>query len=64
MLNGIVNKYFMLKLLSIFVSVAVIVAIFGYGGFETGFEDRARIVFFLATLASVVVLVFGNSLKK
>jgi uncharacterized membrane protein YtjA (UPF0391 family) len=55
----------MLRLLVIFVTVAVIAAIFGYAGFATGFEEHARIVFFLATLASVVVMVFGgNPFKK
>jgi uncharacterized membrane protein YtjA (UPF0391 family) len=55
----------MIKLLSIFVFVAVIGAIFGYAGIKTGFEEQARIVFFLATLASVVTIVFGgNPFKK
>jgi uncharacterized membrane protein YtjA (UPF0391 family) len=55
----------MLKLLSIFVFVAIIAAIFGYAGSKTGFEEHARIIFFLALLGSVVILVFGgNPFKK
>jgi len=55
----------MLKLFSVFVFVAVIAALFGYAGFETGFEEQARIVCFLAALGSVVVIVFGgNPFKK
>lgn len=51
----------MLKLLSIFVFVAVIAAVFGYGGFKTGFEEQSRVVCFLATLGSVVIVVFGGN---
>ena len=54
----------MLKWALIFLIVAIIAGVFGFGGISDAATDIARILFFVFLVLFVVGLVFGFKLKK
>ncbi len=54
----------MLRWAAIFFVIAIIAAIFGFGGIAEGAADIARVLFFIFLVCFVVVLVFGGMLFK
>lgn len=54
----------MLRWAIIFAIVAVIAAVFGFGGVAEGAADIARVFFYIFVIGFVVVLLFGRSIFK
>jgi uncharacterized membrane protein YtjA (UPF0391 family) len=54
----------MLRWTVIFFIIAIVAAIFGFGGIAAGAVDIARILFFIFVVLFVVTLIFGASLFK
>lgn len=50
----------MLRWTIIFVVLAVIAAIFGFGGLAEGFADIAKILFYIFLVLVVISLIFGR----
>ena len=64
-------KYFIIKKLTImlrwtvtFLIVAIVAAIFGFGGIAAGAASIAKILFFIFIALFLVSLVFGKSLDR
>jgi len=54
----------MLRWAAIFFVIAIIAAIFGFGGVAEGAADIAKILFFIFLVCFVVVIAFGASIFK
>ena len=54
----------MLRWALTFAIIAIIAAIFGFGGIAEGAADIAKVLFFIFLAGFVIVLVFGASLFK
>jgi uncharacterized membrane protein YtjA (UPF0391 family) len=54
----------MLRWAAIFFVIAIVAAIFGFGGIAAGAADIAKVLFFIFVLLFVLALVFGASLFK
>jgi uncharacterized membrane protein YtjA (UPF0391 family) len=54
----------MLRWAAIFFVIAIIAAIFGFGGIAAGAASIAKVLFFIFVVLFVVALVFGASLFK
>ena len=54
----------MLKWALIFLVVAIIAGIFGFGGISDAATDIARVLFFIFLVLFVVGLIFGFKFKK
>jgi len=49
----------MLKWAAIFLVIAIVAAIFGFGGIAEGAADIAKVLFFIFIVLFVLVLIFG-----
>ena len=54
----------MLRWAAIFFVIAIVAAIFGFGGIAAGAADIAKVLFFIFVLLFVLALVFGASFFK
>lgn len=54
----------MLRYAAIFFVIAIIAAIFGFGGIAAGATSIAKILFFVFIALFVITLLFGGSLFK
>jgi len=54
----------MLRWAAIFFIIAIIAAIFGFGGISEGAADIAKVLFFIFIVGFVIVLAFGASIFK
>jgi len=54
----------MLRWSVIFFVIAIIAAIFGFGGIAEGAADIAKVLFFIFLALFVIVLLFGASIFK
>ncbi|MEO5976863.1 MAG: DUF1328 domain-containing protein [Chryseolinea sp.] len=54
----------MLRWAAIFLVIAIIAGIFGFGGVAEGAADIARVLFFIFLVGFIIVLVFGASIFK
>jgi len=54
----------MLRWAATFFVIAIIAAIFGFGGIAEGAADIAKVLFFIFLAGFVIVIVFGASLFK
>lgn len=54
----------MLRWAAIFLVIAIIAGIFGFGGIAEGAADIARVLFFIFLAGLIIVLVFGASIFK
>ena len=58
------NHNLMLRWAAIFLVIAIIAAIFGFGGIAEGAADIAKVLFFIFLIGLVLVLVLGGTLFK
>lgn len=58
------NPFIMLRYAVIFFVIAIIAAIFGFGGIAAGAASIAKILFFVFIALFVITLLFGASLFK
>ncbi|HEY9044769.1 MAG TPA: DUF1328 domain-containing protein [Ohtaekwangia sp.] len=54
----------MLRWAAIFFIIAIVAAIFGFGGIAEGAATIAQILFFIFLVAFIIVIVFGATLFK
>jgi uncharacterized membrane protein YtjA (UPF0391 family) len=54
----------MLRWAAIFFIIAIIAAIFGFGGISEGAADIAKVLFFIFIVGFLIVLIFGASIFK
>jgi len=54
----------MLRWAAIFFVIAIIAAIFGFGGIAEGAAGIAKVLFFIFIVGFVIVLLFGASIFK
>lgn len=54
----------MLRWAAIFLVIAIIAAIFGFGGIAEGAADIAKVLFFVFLIGLVLVLVLGATIFK
>jgi uncharacterized membrane protein YtjA (UPF0391 family) len=58
------NQSFMLRWSVIFFVIAIIAAIFGFGGIAEGAADIAKVLFFIFLALFVIAILFGASIFK
>ena len=58
------NQYYMLRWAVIFFIIAIIAAIFGFGGIAAGAASIAKVLFFIFLALFVITILFGASLFK
>lgn len=61
---NILNSYFMLRWAAIFFIIAIVAAIFGFGGIAEGAASIAKILFFVFVVLFVLALIFGSTFFK
>jgi uncharacterized membrane protein YtjA (UPF0391 family) len=54
----------MLRWAAVFFVIAIIAALFGFGGIAAGAESIAKTLFFIFVVLFVIALAFGTSLFK
>jgi len=54
----------MLRWAAIFFVIAIVAALFGFGGIAEGAASIAKVLFFIFVVLFVLALVFGSSLFK
>jgi len=54
----------MLRWAAIFFVIAIIAAIFGFGGVAEGAADIAKVLFFIFIIGLVLILVLGGAIFK
>ena len=58
------NQLHMLRWAAIFLVIAIVAAIFGFGGISEGAADIAKVLFFIFLAGLVLVLVLGGTIFK
>ena len=58
------NPYNMLRWAGIFFVIAIIAAIFGFGGISEGAAGIAKVLFFIFIVGFVLVLILGGTVFK